>query len=283
MKNLPVTATLLFASVSLFGQVTVLTTGESWQGYDVFDFESDGSGAGLTAMTNTGTNGGTWNLNSQGGKFVTDGAGDAVTDGAAGTWARSISYASPITSGKWRLEFDFSSYDFTTFDNMTGINDLTLELRDGTTSVVKLQFRIHDDVDADGVADQTQVGISHLSDGTKTSFFSGKNSTMVAAADAVWKFAAVEFDFVTGTMFVERNNVIIGGTGEANDTGSITFSQFTELRLSANGNWASSTADTGVFNTEAIALYTAVPEPSTYAFVTGLCAIGLFLIRRRRK
>jgi hypothetical protein len=88
--------------------------------------------------------------------------------------------------------------------------------------------------------------------------------------------------FLSGNILLERNGVVVRETGLLdNDPGTITFSQFDELRLSANGDWASTTADTGVLNTDLIGLYTAVPEPSTYALIGGFVALGLVLLRRR--
>lgn len=267
----------------------VLVTGETWSAYDAFNLEG-AAGNGLTQIANQGSNSGTWNLNSQGGKFVTNNDGEAETDGNAGTWARTISYGTALDSGKWRLELDFAEYDFTTFDGMTGVNDLTLELRDGTTSVAKLQFRLHDELDAlgdagsDGAADKTQVTISSLTDGANNSSFSGKDTNLSSVEDAVWASIAIEFDFTSGEIFLERNGTIVRGTGlgGGSETGDITFTQFTELRLSANGQWASSTADTGVLNTESFGLYTAVPEPGSFALIGGCFALASVMLRRRR-
>lgn len=277
---------IITASILLAGSTqaaTVLAGGETWSAYDVLDFEDGVAGRGLAGtnpMTNSGSNGGTWNNNSQGGKFVTNSSGFAVSDGDAGTWVRTLSYGTAIDSGKWRLVLDVGAYDLTTFNNMTGVNDLSLELRDGTNSVAKVFFRIHDDAGSDGVADESQVAIQVDSDGAFNNSFSGKDSTMTVTNNQVWDSVAIEFDFASGDVFLERNGVTVRGTGETQDTGSITFSQFTELRLSANGDWASSTADTGVLETDLIGLYTAVPEPSSTALL-GLG--GLALILRRRK
>jgi hypothetical protein len=109
--------------------------------------------------------------------------------------ARSISYSTPIDSGKWRLVLDVGAYDFTTFDGMTGVNDLSLELRDNGLSVAKVSFRIHDDVGGDGVADQTQLAIQINGNGSKNSAFSGKDSDMTATDNQIWDFVAIEFDF----------------------------------------------------------------------------------------
>lgn len=270
----------LFLTASAQG-ATVLVGGESWQGYDVFDFESDGAGVGLNAMTNSGTNGGTWNNNSQGGKFVTNGAGQAVTDGDAGTWARSISYGSAITSGKWRLTFDFGGYDFDTFDGMTGVNDLTLELRNSGSTVAALQFRVHDDVGSDGLADRTQVTIISTNQNA-VSNFSGKAATIDVSnpiSGTIWDLIEIEMDLDSGLIYHQRNGTTIAGTGETSDTGLFTGGGFDEIRLSANGNWASTTADTGVMNTERIGLYSAIPEP-TAALLGGLGFLAL--LRRRR-
>lgn len=260
---------------------SVLVGGESWQGYDVMDFESDASGKGLTAMNNSGTNSGTWSNNSAGGKFVTNGSGQAVTDGDAGTWARSISYGSSITTGKWKLTFDIGSYNFDSFDSMTGVNDLTLELRNGGITVGSLQFRIHDDDLSDGQADRTQVAITSTN-ANSVGQFSGKSATIDIAnpiSGAIWDIVELEIDLDSGNMFHQRNGVTIGGTGETTDTGLFTGVGFDELRLSASGDWSSSTADTGVIETDLIGLYTAVPEPSA-ALLGGL---GLLALLRRRR
>jgi hypothetical protein len=289
MKHIYLTTTFVICalfSISIAQAQTVLSGGESWSAYDVLDFEDGVAGRGLAGtnpMTNSGSNGGTWNTNSQAGKFVTNNSGFAVTDGDAATWGRSISY-SAISTGKWRLVLDIGAYDLTTFDNMTGINDLSLELRNGGTAVSTLSFRIHDDTGSDGVADGTQVSITN--DNTIQDFaFSGKDSDMTATNNQVWDFVAVEFDFTTGNVFMERNGVVVRGTGVSgagNDTGVIAFSSFDQLRLSANGDWASSTADTGVLETDLIGLYTAIPEPSSAALIL-LAGGALWFLRRKRQ
>lgn len=277
-RILPLLGLCLSASLQA---ATVLVGGESWQGYDVFDFETDGGGKGLTQMVNSGTNGGTWNLNSQQGKFVTNNTGQAVTDGDAGTWARTISYGPTITTGKWKLTFDFGNYDFDTFDQMVGTNDITLELRSGGSSVAELQFRIHDDDNTDGVADRTQVAIVSTNQNA-VSNFSGKAQTIDSLnpiSGTIWDLIEIEIDLDAGTIFHQRNGTTIAGTGEGNDTGLFTGGGFDEIRLSANGEWASSVADTGVLETELIGLYTAVPEPNA-ALLGGF---GMLCLLRRRR
>lgn len=282
MKKLFLAVSALALGTSLSHAQTVLAGGEFWAAYDVFNFESDAPGKGTTEMINSGSNGGTWNLNSQSGRFTTDGSGFARTEGEAGVWARTIDYATPITSGKWRLVLDIGAYDFTTFDGMTGINDLTLELRDGTSSVAKLQFRIHDDVGSDGIADQTQLAISPTSTLGATAF-SAKDSNIIATDNQVWDKLEIEFDFSTGEVYGLRDGVFVVGTGHpSKDTGLINFVQFDEVRLSTNGNWASTTADTVVLRTDEVGLYTAaIPEPSIFTMAVGLGAMTLAIVRRR--
>lgn len=258
---------------------TVLSVGETWSALEEFAFETEGGGKGLTQMDNTGSNNSSWNLNSQGGKLVTDGTGQAVTSGDAGTWSRSLpasGYSPAYTSGKYRLEWVVADYDMTG-QAVTGTGNETLELvmTSATVDVAGLMFRFNDRVGSDGIADAVQT--RHF--GVNGNKFSGHVANMVYDGTAANSFLsiAIELDFDNDQIFYERNGNIIAGTGvSGNDLGVFTATGFDQIRLEASGDWV--TAGT-TFGTDSIALLTVVPEPST-ALLGGLGMLALF--RRRR-
>lgn len=254
----------------------ILSSGEVWSAYDVLDFENDSNNAGLSAMENSGSNSGTWNTNSAGGKFVADGAGVAVTDGDAGSWSRKIDYASPINSGKWRLELVISSYNFSNFDNMTSSsNGFFLRLEDGFNKFAEIELRIWDEVGSDGIAESVQ---GRMTGGAAGDF--GQKSVSMDTANpvdnnVVYSDLAIEFDFATNVIAYYRNGALV-------DSSTFTRTQFDKLELEAGGEWAMSAADTGVLSTDLIGLYTAVPEPGSFALLGGCLALASVILRRRK-
>ena len=255
----------------------ILSSGEVWSAYDVLDFETDSNNAGLSTMANSGSNSGTWNANSAGGKFVADGAGVAVTDGDAGSWSRKIDYASPINSGKWRLELVISSYNFSNFDNMTSSsNGFFLRLEDGFNKFAEIELRIWDEVGSDGIADTVQGRMTAA--GAAGDF--GQKSVSIDTANpvdsnVVFSNLAIEFDFATNAIDYYRNGQLVKSS-------TFTRTQFDKLELEAGGDWAMSSADTGVLSTNLIGLYTAVPEPGSFALLGGCLALASVILRRRK-
>lgn len=294
MKPNPTLAAALAAALAsaTSASATVLLTGETWSALEEYTFETDSSGDGLSDMSNTGSNGSVFDVNSQSGKFIANGSGQAVTSGNAGTWGRYLpgdgtgpgsgtdAYASPYTTGKFRLEWTLESYDF---DNHTGIegvgngsNDfdtIAITLRLGGSDVAGLMLRIGD-TDDDGQADGVQV--RHL--GVNGNKFSGFENVVSTLSSNPWTSFAVEFDFDNDTIFYERNGNLFAGTGvSGNDLGAFAGTGFDQIEISAEGVWLGDAND--FLNTESFALYTAVPEPSI-AFLGGLGVLGL--LRRRR-
>lgn len=273
-------------STSSHLSATVLAIGESWSALEEFDL-NDADGTGTNSLNNTGSNNSSFDINSGSGRFVTNGSGQAVTSGDAGSWTRWFPgngngtqegaddrYTVPYSTGKYRIEFVISSYDFTNHGVASGGQDsFEIQLRDTSDIVVAgLRLRIKDS-GSDAIADQFQA--QHL--GVNGNKFSG-NLGVDSTAGSNISSMAIEFDFDNDTIFYERNGNMIAGTGvSGNDLGAFTASNFDQLGIITDGTWA--TASTAL-NTDSFALYTAIPEPST-ALLAGIVPL-LALLRRRR-
>ncbi|MBK1825678.1 hypothetical protein [Haloferula rosea] len=280
---LPTTLCALLTALPV--SASVLAVGESWSGLEDFQL-NDASGTGTNGLSNTGTNGNSFDVNSQGGKFVTNGSGLAVTSGDAGSWTRFFPgngssgndgqedrYATPYGTGKFRIEFVLGGYDFTNHAvAVNGQDQFELNLRDGSNTVIAgLRLRIKDS-DGNGLADQFQT--HHL--GVNPDRFSG-NLGVDSSAGSNISSMAIEFDFDNDTIFYERNGNIFAGTGvSGSDLGAFTANNFNQLTIGSDGTWGTS----GTFlNTDSFTLYTAVPEPSGAL----LALLGLLgLLHRRR-
>ena len=264
---------------------SVLAVGESWSALEDFQL-SDANGTGTNGLSNTGTNGNTFDVNSQGGKFVTNGSGLAVTSGDAGGWTRFFPgngstgndgqedrYATSYGTGKFRIEFVLGGYDFTNHAvAVNGQDEFELNLRDGSNTVIAgLRLRIKDS-NGDGVADQFQT--HHL--GVNGNKYSG-NLGVDSSAGTNISSMAIEFDFDNDTIFYERNGNMVAGTGvSGNDLGAFAANNFDQLTIGTEGTW--NTAGT-FLNTDSFTLYTAVPEPS--GMLLGMMGLVGLLHRRR--
>lgn len=281
--------------IGLLGSATAQIS-TTWQPIEEFNFDNDGSGKGLTEMNNSGTNNSVWHLNSQGGKFVTDGNGNAVTSGDSGTWRRFLPdagtanasatddvYATAYTTGAYRIEMVISGYDFTNHGvAVDGQDQWEIKLTYDTgssTDIAGLRLRIRDLSGSDGIADAFQT--HHR--GVNGNKFSG-NQVVDSSdpTDSPFTAMAIEFDFDNDVIYYYRNNLTtpFAGTGiSGNDLGAFTAAAFNQIVLENDGTW--NTAGTSL-TIDSITLYQAVPEPSAVALALGALVLGCVLIRRKR-
>jgi hypothetical protein len=293
MKHIHLTTTFVISalfSISIAQAQTVLSGGESWSAYDVLDFEDKVAGRGLAGtnpMTNSGSNGGTWNTNSQAGKFVTNNQRFRRY-----RWrCRELGHAPSITPPRSTPEsggsnLTFRPTIFSGFNNLDTGGDLATEsssdfylrLKDGGTKVADVTLRIWDVPGAgnrDGLADEVQG--RHTSTGTGGGFSqrsTSVDSSSPVSGQAVWTSLAIEFDLATKNMYYIRNGSVVQSV-------TLAQSQFDSLELGATGFWDMTPADTGVLETDLIGLYTAIPEPSSAALIL-LAGGALWFLRRKR-
>ena len=175
-----------------------LTIAEDSTAIEYFTFDYEQSGDRLLEIDNSSSAGSDWNINGAGGDAA-DGAGAWVVTGNSGTLTRklpAVVYASPVSTGRYRLEADFASWDF---DEASVGDSFFLRLKESGSSgstIAEIQLRVL----STSVVEIRQSGKF----GSGASYRSA-NFTLTEAAGAT---AAIEFDFENNTASYMVNGVV---------------------------------------------------------------------------
>jgi hypothetical protein len=177
--------------------------------------------------------------------------------------------------------------------NQAGVwNEIT---SDGPTALVDLSGA------ASGASYQSGVGLSYnctIAPGTSTDEICLLGDGMMAM-NGTWRFSITGLSNADYTIYYYEpaHSSVSTGAFTVNGIAATPLSS-TSTTLTQNVNWASmqvtvtdgtlsfvgsSVQDTTFYGLAGLQIVGPVPEPSTYAFFGGAAALGLVLIRRRRK
>ncbi|WP_168433489.1 PEP-CTERM sorting domain-containing protein [Pontiella sulfatireligans] len=232
---------------------------------------NEASGISIGASTNTGTIGSVWNFGGPG-TVAQDGGGNLVIDtthagamyrklpgkGTANANATLDQYATPITTGAYRLEIDITSWDLTA--NAVGA-DMTWFASSQSSGGVNLAgIRLEKD-------SATTARIRLFTDLTGTA--GGFRNYAYSLTEAGGANVAIEFDFDNNTVeyFIDGDSKQTFSDFEATQLGTLVFN--------TDAAWiAGSTVSINEMGLDVI------PEPATLGLIVAFGG-GILFIRRR--
>lgn len=165
---------------------------------EYFTFDSDLGGSQLQEIENSGSLGNTWSFNGAGGDAA-DGVGAWLVPGDSATTNRklpAVEYVTPVTTGRYRLEADFASWDF---DAASVGDKWTLSLNESGPGSPKIaQFILE-------VDSASSVRLRLAGDFVSGSSF---RNYPFSLAEISGVSAAIEFDFDNDTAYYIVDGVI---------------------------------------------------------------------------
>lgn len=195
MKNW-LTATVLVCAVSAF----------ALEPYEQWTFDNDATNKSFNTFANSGSLNSLWNFGTVA-AMKTDGAGNFVIQNHTGQTYRKVpgkgtvnadatldQYAVPFTSGKYRLEMDYSSWDLSSAAVGSELSFQAVSTNNGTV-LAKIQLTVLDASTA-----RIQLSGDFTSGSASQDFDYGLSSTTGAAV-------AIEFDFDNDTADYYVNGV----------------------------------------------------------------------------
>ena len=252
---------ILFLAGGLSGQSLVSL--EYWEFNDVAGKSFD-TGAN-DGMTNSGDNGTHWNLGGTvSNSMETDGNGNFVISNHNGQTYRKLpdpGYTTPYSSGKYRLEMNFTSWNL---DNSSN-GAMGMELVDASNARV-LSFTLGVDTNDTSKGKFQFAGISEGS--TRQDKLIYGNQTVDLSHSTRYGIA-IEFDFDNDTLEFFADGNSIRTVTDFNAT------EFSQLKFFTNNPW---TANSTV-SLDSMGLLQ-IPEPETYALTLGLLLLLALSARR---
>ncbi|TSJ77541.1 PEP-CTERM sorting domain-containing protein [Rariglobus hedericola] len=160
--------------------------------------------------------------------------------------------------------------------NITGgVGYLAVFRLNTTGGVSTADFRIFKGAKTDGTSVGAQVGSTVTLNSASLNSAIFNSTTFYTISLNVNAVAGTSIGF-TGSILDSSNSSIIGAFGTISDSTPTFGGTSVALRLGTGGNNVMTSVDNLVLTTSA------VPEPSTYALLGGLGALGFVLSRRRR-
>ncbi|MEX0331878.1 MAG: hypothetical protein AB3N64_10685 [Puniceicoccaceae bacterium] len=244
----------------------IITALEYWT------FDSDSSGAGLRDATNSGSWGSSWNFNTTSFNDIADGAGLFVLAGDSGTTTRKLPdalgpndandnniYDAPVTTGKYILSVNFNSWNM----DAASVGDtwkLAVNDSGGSNSIAQIIWNVQSD-------SVVRVrGATSLDSGSAF-----REVVTLGLASATSVEVSVEFDFDLNTVRYLVDGVETHSFSDFNGT------DIGQLVYVKSGAWAGAANSVSV---DEMGLSVVVPEAGTFAFLTGLLALGFVFYRR---
>ncbi|CAA6694114.1 MULTISPECIES: PEP-CTERM sorting domain-containing protein [unclassified Lentimonas] len=234
---------------------------------------NDAAQTGLQSAANTGTvSTDTWNFDVQNVSVegATNGSAFVLgTDATAGTiaiskdYTRKVTFATAFTAGTYQLDVKMASWDLTSGVANEGF---TFKLGDAAASAqVNQIFAVN--------AAPNNVRSRHATSGTATGT-AAQTNVGYSGSNFSWR---VEGNLDTGAFTTSYSTDGVAYTALITDGAGITDIGEFILAIEGDTPWnaASQTA------IDSITL-TVIPEPSTFALLGGLCALGYVMVRRRR-
>lgn len=247
------------------------------QNLEFWNFD-DAAGTDLNDLSNSGSLGSAWNFNTTAGAVggaghVTNGAGLWVIDGGTSTFTRKLpdganedagpnnKYASPITTGAYRLEVNFASWDVTDFAVGDSWRLAVNDADSGSNTLAQVIF------EKDSATTVRLRAATYLDDtsGAYRNFSYGITETGPISL-------ALDFDFDNNTV-----SYILNGS-ETHSFTNFGGIQIAQLSYVTAGTWGNTG---GSISIDSMGL-SAIPEPSSFALLAGALALCSVMIRRRK-
>lgn len=210
---------------------------EPWTKLETFDFE-EASGKSFNTFANSGTLDSEWNYGGPLANFFTDSSGNLVVSNNAGQIFRKIpkagtanaapgadEYATPFSTGKYRLDMDLTSWELDSAVGST-LTWAALDAASGGSIAAGIRLEVTD-------ATTAKLKIFHSDSNFRSFDFGLTNAAGLAAA--------IEFDFDAGTATYYTNGIQTHSFGNfTNDLPVAT------LQFNLSGSWtAGSTVKIG--------------------------------------
>ena len=222
---------------------------DPWTQLEQFNFD-DVAGKSFNTFVNSGTLNSSWNYGGPAATIFTDGAGSLVVSNHPGQTYRKInSYASPYTSGVYRLEMDLASWDL---DAAAVGSTLTFGAVSDATDVLSLIAAVRLTVQ-----DATTARVQMFGDFTSGATYRAFDFSL---ADTNGLSCAIDFDFDADTATYSTNGV---------ETHSFTNFQGTQVE-SLQFNTSSTWTTNSVAAMNAIGFSEFVGTPATNDTATSL-------------
>ena len=194
---------------------------EYWEFNDVAG-KSFATAGNPNGMINSGDNASYWNFGGTSGTMQTDGNGNFVIAGDNGQTYRRLpdqGYGTPYSTGKYRMEMDFNSWDL---DGTVAAASLGMELVDSSGARIA-SFQLGTDNSNNG-----RFQFSGISNGALV-----YQSTVVGLVNTNTAHAiAVEFDFDNNTLDFLLNGTSVRAITDFDAT------EFSQLKFFTNNPWS---------------------------------------------
>lgn len=240
---------------------------------EYFTFETDSAGSSFGPnWANSGSLGSEWNYGGPG-TMAANGFGQMVISnhtgqafrklpkaGTANAAAGADEYATPFTTGEYRLDFDFSSWSLDGTATVGGQVDLQLRPAAGSGSVVGIRLKLQD---------ASTARVQLYSDLAAAGFQNGFRNFDFALSELSAQSFAIAFDFDNDTVDYYYNGSL------TNSFSDFSAAQLGTIQFSSNTAWDPD----HVVSIEQMGVV-AIPEPATLGLIAAFGG-GILFIRRR--